>query len=321
MPGIRGSRLGRSSSTAWSTEHRPSRPARRLARCGRRRCLARYADRRFAAARLVDGVLGRQLHRRRLERWPPRRPRSRSPRTSRPARRTSSRCSTCSSTSTTTSGSSAGSSNRISRRRRRGHHQRPGVPTAVHAPRHRPRAPPPVLPRAMSPRDSGERAARRSGRWAVHSLLAPRALQKGLERLRRAEHRRVDRCRRVERWADVTKTMTSALDADAAASRWLSARGHLLPGLSYWAVCRPSVHERTAPAVTVIVPCYNEAARLDLDRFEELLDRPNLALLFVDDGSTDGTAALIADWSASTSGPSCCACPGTSARAKPSAPA
>jgi dolichyl-phosphate beta-glucosyltransferase len=51
-------------------------------------------------------------------------------------------------------------------------------------------------------------------------------------------------------------------------------------------------------AVTVIVPCYNEASRLDLDRFEELLDRPNLALLFVDDGSTDGTAALIADWSA-----------------------
>jgi len=50
--------------------------------------------------------------------------------------------------------------------------------------------------------------------------------------------------------------------------------------------------------VTVIVPCYNEASRLDLDRFEELLDRPNLALLFVDDGSTDGTAALIADWSA-----------------------
>jgi glycosyltransferase involved in cell wall biosynthesis len=50
----------------------------------------------------------------------------------------------------------------------------------------------------------------------------------------------------------------------------------------------------TAPA-TVVVPCYNEAARLDEAAFVALADaRPGLRLLFVDDGSTDDTAARLA---------------------------
>jgi dolichyl-phosphate beta-glucosyltransferase len=51
-----------------------------------------------------------------------------------------------------------------------------------------------------------------------------------------------------------------------------------------------------APRVTVIVPCFNEADRLELARFEELTVRPNLCVLFVDDGSTDSTAELIGTW-------------------------
>lgn len=42
----------------------------------------------------------------------------------------------------------------------------------------------------------------------------------------------------------------------------------------------------------VVVPCFNEAARLDLPRFVELLDG-GVELLFVDDGSTDQTRALL----------------------------
>ena len=41
---------------------------------------------------------------------------------------------------------------------------------------------------------------------------------------------------------------------------------------------------------TIVVPCFNEAARLDAQAFLGMLDaRDNLSLLFVDDGSTDGT--------------------------------
>jgi glycosyltransferase involved in cell wall biosynthesis len=45
------------------------------------------------------------------------------------------------------------------------------------------------------------------------------------------------------------------------------------------------------PAVTLVVPCFNEAARLDAEAFAAALDRvPRLRLVFVDDGSTDQTA-------------------------------
>lgn len=50
----------------------------------------------------------------------------------------------------------------------------------------------------------------------------------------------------------------------------------------------------TLPATTVVVPCYNEARRLDAAGFLGPLDaRPWLRLLFVDDGSTDDTAGVL----------------------------
>jgi dolichyl-phosphate beta-glucosyltransferase len=50
----------------------------------------------------------------------------------------------------------------------------------------------------------------------------------------------------------------------------------------------------TPPPVTLIVPCYNEADRLDSDAFVAAVDaRPHLRMLLVDDGSTDDTARVL----------------------------
>ena len=50
----------------------------------------------------------------------------------------------------------------------------------------------------------------------------------------------------------------------------------------------------TAPNVVLVIPCYNEARRIDLHAFKRALDAfPWLQLLFVDDGSTDETKALL----------------------------
>lgn len=48
--------------------------------------------------------------------------------------------------------------------------------------------------------------------------------------------------------------------------------------------------------VAVVVPCYNEASRLDLDGFAGLADDPLIRLVFVDDGSTDDTAGILTRW-------------------------
>ena len=50
----------------------------------------------------------------------------------------------------------------------------------------------------------------------------------------------------------------------------------------------------TVPQTIIIVPCYNEAARLDQDAFVlAVQQRPWLHLLLVDDGSTDDTLRVL----------------------------
>jgi glycosyltransferase involved in cell wall biosynthesis len=46
--------------------------------------------------------------------------------------------------------------------------------------------------------------------------------------------------------------------------------------------------------VTLIIPCFNEARRLDPVALGTLLDDERVELLFVDDGSTDTTRAIVA---------------------------
>lgn len=45
---------------------------------------------------------------------------------------------------------------------------------------------------------------------------------------------------------------------------------------------------------TIVVPCYNEAGRLDVDALVELGRRAEARILAVDDGSTDATGAVLA---------------------------
>lgn len=50
----------------------------------------------------------------------------------------------------------------------------------------------------------------------------------------------------------------------------------------------------TAPHTVVVVPCYNEAERLRINEFVEHARSTGTRFLFVDDGSTDATAAIVA---------------------------
>ena len=49
--------------------------------------------------------------------------------------------------------------------------------------------------------------------------------------------------------------------------------------------------DRTLPII--VVPCYNEEHRLEEAAFLDLASSGRLRLLFVDDGSTDGTGAVL----------------------------
>lgn len=48
-----------------------------------------------------------------------------------------------------------------------------------------------------------------------------------------------------------------------------------------------------APGVVVVIPCYNEAERLSEAQVLALVGHPGVDVLLVDDGSSDGTAALL----------------------------
>ena len=53
--------------------------------------------------------------------------------------------------------------------------------------------------------------------------------------------------------------------------------------------------DSAAPSLTVVIPCYNEAERLDEAPLLAFLDAcAEASLLFVDDGSTDATADRLA---------------------------
>lgn len=58
----------------------------------------------------------------------------------------------------------------------------------------------------------------------------------------------------------------------------------------------PSLMEPAVPRLTVVVPCYNEAQRLDAGPLLEFAGAgPGANILFVNDGSTDDTAGRLAE--------------------------
>jgi len=48
-----------------------------------------------------------------------------------------------------------------------------------------------------------------------------------------------------------------------------------------------------SPTCTIVIPCYNEAARLDPGAFSGFVSRNDVDFLFVDDGSTDSTRQTL----------------------------
>jgi glycosyltransferase involved in cell wall biosynthesis len=60
----------------------------------------------------------------------------------------------------------------------------------------------------------------------------------------------------------------------------------------------------SSPALVLVVPCFNEERRLRPEAFKAFAaSRPEVRLLFVDDGSTDGTLAILEGLRAEAPGP------------------
>lgn len=55
---------------------------------------------------------------------------------------------------------------------------------------------------------------------------------------------------------------------------------------------------REQPSLLLVIPCFNEELRLRFDDFGSALDSGRVSILFVDDGSTDGTLECLTRWSA-----------------------
>jgi SAM-dependent methyltransferase len=101
----------------------------------------------------------------------------------------------------------------------------------------------------------------------------------------------------------LTRAVSAVLAADAGAGAWLAAHGVSTPGLSTWAVCQPRASAprarttaqgaATPGSCTVVVPCFNEADRLDPAQIRTLIETAGVHVLAVDDGSTDGTADML----------------------------
>ncbi len=134
-----------------------------------------------------------------------------------------------------------------------------------------------------------------------HGLLpvrGARSCASGTARRTHDPHR--DRRLAGRRRAD--QAIDLALDSREPGCRWPWGRGHFppLPGLSTWALCRR--RHSGAPAVTadaapvIVVPCFNEERRLDERAFGDMARHRQVRLLFVDDGSTDDTARVLAGW-------------------------
>ncbi len=47
------------------------------------------------------------------------------------------------------------------------------------------------------------------------------------------------------------------------------------------------------PSTSLVIPCYNEAERLDQGEFARLASQPGISLIFVDDGSKDETRTVL----------------------------
>lgn len=77
------------------------------------------------------------------------------------------------------------------------------------------------------------------------------------------------------------------------APRFADGVGTALPTIDYEHNMSPSPATRAQSAI--VVPCYNESARLRVNEFENFLesDQRNSVLIFVDDGSRDQTAAVL----------------------------